>query len=195
MDPQTPLKESMLALAQAVQSGKALYVGLSNYDGPTMERAYEILDDLHVPYVINQNCYNLLDRSIEENGLLAMSRQKKVGVISFSPLAKGQLTNRYLDGIPADSRVARDSRFLKASDLTEQKLAGLRKLNDLAAESGHSLAQLALKWNLQQEGISSVLIGASKPDQILDNVAALNSSELSAVVIQQMEMIASGLKK
>lgn len=121
MDPNTPLEETMGALAQAVRSGKALYVGLSNYDGPTLEKATAILDELHVPFIINQNRYSIFDRTIENNGLKAMAAQLHKGIITFSPLAQGLLTNRYLQGIPADSRVHTDGRFLKEKDITPEK--------------------------------------------------------------------------
>lgn len=127
-DPETPLEETMGALAQAVRSGKALYVGLSNYDGETMRRAADILEQLHCPYIINQNRYSILDRETERNGILDASADRKKGVIIYSPLAQGMLTDRYLHGIPEDSRIRTDGRFLQASQLTEERLAQLRQL-------------------------------------------------------------------
>lgn len=171
MDPETPLEETMGALDAIVKSGKALYVGLSNYNGPTLRKACEILDDLKCPFIINQNRYSILDRTIEENGLKTTARELKKGIIAFSPLAQGMLTNRYLNGIPADSRIATDGRFLKESALTPELLAQIRALNDLAAERGQTLAEMALSWVLKDGDVTSVLIGASRPEQILDNIA------------------------
>ena len=146
MDPNTPLEETMGALAQAVRSGKALYVGLSNYDGPTLEKATAILDELHVPFIINQNRYSIFDRTIENNGLKAMAARLHKGIITFSPLAQGLLTNRYLQGIPADSRVHTDGRFLKEKDITPEKIAQINALNDIAQARGQTLAEMALAW-------------------------------------------------
>lgn len=179
MDPDTPLDETMGALATAVQSGKALYAGLSNYDGPTLAKAAKILTDLKVPFVINQNQYSILDRTVEENGLLEETMKQHKGLITFSPLAKGQLTDRYLHGIPADSRIRTDGRFLHESDLPEEKVAHLRALNDLAKGRGDDLSAVALRWLLDKEGVTSVLIGASKPEQILKNLRALDIAPLT----------------
>lgn len=190
MDPNTPLEETMGALAQAVRSGKALYVGLSNYDGPTLEKAAEILTDLNVPFVINQNRYSILDRSIEKNGLQEMTNALQKGLITFSPLAKGQLTNRYLNGIPADSRIRTDGRFLHESDLPPAKVEELRKLNDLAASRGEDLSVMALRWVLDKPGTTSVLIGASKPEQILKNLQVLDSKPLTKQELEQIDKIA-----
>lgn len=179
MDPNTPLEETMGALATAVQSGKALYVGLSNYDGPTLEKACAILDDLKVPYIINQNRYSILDRTIESNGLLETNNALNKGIIAFSPLAKGQLTDRYLHGIPADSRIRTDGRFLHESDLPPAKVELLARLNDLAKARNEDLAVMALRWILDQPGIASVLTGASKVSQIEKNLKVLDSKPLT----------------
>ena len=179
MDPETPLEETMGALATAVQQGKALYVGLSNYDGKTLSQAAAILKDLKCPFVINQNRYSIFDRTVEENGLKRTTGILKKGLITFSPLAQGQLTDRYLNGIPADSRIATDGRFLKAYQLTEEKLASIRGLNELAKQRGESLAQMALKWVLKDHVVTSVLIGASKTTQILDNLKVLESADFT----------------
>lgn len=179
-DPETPLEETMGALDSIVKSGKALYVGLSNYDGDQMTRAAAILDDLKCPYVINQNSYNILNRSIEFNGVKAASRALGKGLISFCPLAQGLLTNRYLDGIPADSRVMTDGRFLNQRSIQNENLDRIRRLNELAAARGETLAQMALKWVLKDDDVTSVLIGASKPAQILDNLGVQTGSPLSA---------------
>lgn len=189
MDPDTPLEESMGALAQAVHAGKALYAGLSNYDGPTMARACQILDELHCPCVINQNRYNIFLRVTEENGLKAMARKKGRGLICFTPLAQGLLTDRYLHGIPADSRVMTDGRFLKKEQVTEERLAQIRALHEIAAARGESLAVMALKWVLKDGDVTSVLIGASKPEQILENLKVLNGPPLSAEELQQIDAV------
>ena len=178
-DPDTPLEETMGALAQAVFSGKALYAGLSNYNGEQLRRAAQILDELHCPFVINQNRYSIFDRTIERNGLKATAAELGRGIIAFSPLAQGLLTDRYLDGIPSDSRIMTDGRFLHADSLTEEKLANIRALGDIAAARGQSLAQMALAWDLRDGVVTSVLIGASKPSQILDNLGALANTHFS----------------
>mgnify|MGYP000107965228 FL=1 len=169
MDPETPLEETMGALATAVCQGKALYVGLSNYDGETLEQAAAILKDLKCPFVINQNRYSIFDRTVEKNGLKDMTGKLKKGFITFSPLAQGQLTDRYLNGIPEDSRIRKDGRFLKESVLTEKRMEQIHKLNELAAQRDEKLADMALAWLLQKKEVTSVLIGASKTQQILDN--------------------------
>jgi L-glyceraldehyde 3-phosphate reductase len=170
MDPETPLYETMWALDSIVKSGKALYVGLSNYNGETMERAAKILDELHCPFIINQNRYSIFDRTVEKNGILESSERLKRGMIIFSPLAQGLLTGRYLDGIPEDSRVRTDGRFLNEQKLTPEVIEKIRRLNDIAANRGQTLAQMALSWVYSHEGITSVLIGASKPEQITENL-------------------------
>lgn len=190
MDPDTPLEETMCALDQAVKSGKALYVGLSNYDGPTMKKAYKILDELKCPFVINQNRYSIFDRTIEKNGLKDMAVKKKKGIIAFSPLAQGTLTDRYLNGIPADSRVKTDGRFLKESQLTEEKLSQIRALNEIAKERGETLAQMALKWVLKDGAVTSVLIGASRPQQILDNLKVLESAGFTQAELEKINAAA-----
>lgn len=170
MDKDTPLYETMWALNDIVKSGKALYVGLSNYDGETMLKASKILYDLHCPFVINQNRYSIFDRTIEKNGILDTAISEKKGMIIFSPLAQGLLTDRYLHGIPNDSRVKTDGRFLNENHISKEMLDKITKLNDLAKERGQSLAQMSLSWIYAKKGITSVLIGASKPEQILDNL-------------------------
>ena len=194
MDPNTPLEETMGALAQAVRSGKALYAGLSNYNGETLEKACAILDELHVPFVINQNRYSIFDRTIEQNGLKETAVRLNKGIIAFSPLAQGLLTNRYLNGIPEDSRIRTDGRFLKESVITEEKLAQIRALNEIAAARGQTLAEMALAWILRDGKVTSVLIGASKPQQILDNIAALNNTAFTADELEAIDK-ASGFYK
>ena len=178
-DPETPLEETMGALAQAVQSGKALYAGLSNYDGPRMREAAKILSELHVPFVVNQNRYNILDRGIEENGLKQAAAELGKGIVAFCPLAQGLLTDRYLNGIPADSRIRTDGRFLKESAVTEERLTQIRRLNDIAAERGQKLSQMALAWVLRDGITTSVIIGASKPSQILENLKAIQNTQFT----------------
>ena len=170
MDPDTPLYETMWTLNDIVKSGKALYVGLSNYDGKTMEEAAEILDELHCPFVINQNRYSIFDRNVEKNGILESAKKAKKGMIIFSPLAQGLLSDRYLNGIPSDSRVKTDGRFLKQTNLSADVLEKIKKLNEMAKDRGQTLAQMALSWVYSKDGITSVLIGASKPSQILENL-------------------------
>ena len=189
MDPDTPLEETMGALDQAVKSGKALYAGISNYDGKTMKRAAAILRELHCPFVINQNRYSIFDRTIEKNGLKQAAVEEKKGIIAFSPLAQGMLTDRYLHGIPKDSRVLTDGRFLKKEQLTETKLQQIQALNAIAAQRGESLAQMALKWVLKDDVVTSVLIGASKPEQILDNIKVIDSADFSEEELQKIDEI------
>ena len=180
MDKETPLEETMGALATAVNSGKALYVGLSNYDGETLEKATQILKEYRVPFIINQNRYSIFDRTIENNGLKATSKKLGKGIIAFSPLAQGLLTNRYLLGIPSDSRVKTDGRFLNEKSITKEKLLQIEKLNEVAKKRGQSLAQMALAWVLKDGDITSVLIGASKKEQILDNLGAIKNTTFTA---------------
>lgn len=180
MDKDTPLEETMGALNQIVQSGKALYVGLSNYDGETLAKASEILTQMHCPFIINQNRYSIFDRTIENNGLKEMVHKLNKGIIAFSPLAQGLLTDRYLKGIPEDSRIKTDGRFLKAEILTEKKLMQIANLNEIAKQRGQSLAQMALAWILKDNIVTSVLIGASKPEQILMNLEAMNNIAFSS---------------
>lgn len=194
MDPETPLEETMGALDSIVKSGKALYVGLSNYDGPTLERACAILNDLKCPFIINQNRYSIFDRTIEKNGLKETANRLGKGIIAFSPLAQGLLTDRYLHGIPADSRVRTDGRFLKESALTEEKLAQIRALNEIAAARGQTLAEMALAWILKDGQVTSVLIGASRPEQILDNIKALDNTTFTAEELEAIDR-ASGYSK
>lgn len=189
MDKETPLEESMGALATAVHSGKALYAGLSNYDGATMQRAAAILTELHCPFVINQNRYSILDRTIEQNGLKDALKPTGKGLITFSPLAQGLLTNRYLNGIPQDSRIVTDGRFLKAARLTPALLSQLHALNALAAERGQTLAQMALCWVMKDSDVTSVLVGASRKEQILDNLGIVNAAPLSAQELAEIDRI------
>ncbi len=189
MDPDTPLEETMGALDSIVKSGKALYVGLSNYDGETMKRAAAILKDLKCPFVINQNSYSILNRTIEQNQLKAACEEIGKGLIIFSPLSQGLLTDRYLGGIPEDSRVRTDGRFLTERALTEKRLAQIRALNELAGERGQSLAQMALAWVYQNKEVTSVLIGASRPEQILDNIGMLANTAFTDEELARIDQI------
>lgn len=189
MDKNTPLEETCGALAQIVNSGKALYVGLSNYDGETLEQATKILSELHVPFIINQNRYSIFDRTVENNGLKDMSAKLNKGIISFSPLAQGLLTDRYLNGVPSDSRIAKDGRFLKTDNLTEKKLNAIRELNEMAKSREQSLAQMALAWVLKDGIVTSVLIGASKAEQVLDNIEAIKNTKFSDEELKKIDKI------
>ena len=188
-DPETPLYETMWALDSIVKSGKALYVGLSNYDGETMKKASKILNELHCPFVINQNRYSIFDRTVEKNGILKSAIDEKKGMIIFSPLAQGLLTGRYLNGIPEDSRIRTDGRFLKESTITPEMIKKIRKLNEIAETRGQTLAQMALSWVYSREGITSVLIGASKPEQITENLRMTDNLQFTAEELKAIDDI------
>lgn len=188
-DPETPLYETMWALDQIVKSGKALYVGLSNYDGETMKKASEILNELHCPFIINQNRYSIFDRTVNKNGILNASKSEKKGMIVFSPLAQGLLTERYLNGIPKDSRVKTDGRFLNEASVSEDKLKKIQKLNELANKRGQTLAQMSLSWVYAQEGVTSVLIGASKTEQIKENLKMLDNITFTDEELRKIDEI------
>lgn len=189
-DPETPLEETMGALDSIVRSGKALYIGLSNYNGETLIRAEKILKDLGCPFIINQNRYSIFDRGIEKNGLKDASHRLGKGIIAFSPLAQGLLTNKYLHGIPEDSRIRTDGRFLKESNITEEMLAKIRALSDIANERGQTLAQMALAWVLRDGITTSALIGASKPSQIIDCAKAYENASFTDEELALIDKIA-----
>ena len=189
-DPDTPLEETMEALDYAVKSGKALYIGLSNYDGEQMRRATEILRQLRTPFVVNQNRYSIFDRTVEENGLISAAADEGKGVIVFSPLAQGLLAGRYLDGIPEDSRVRMNGFSLKESAITEEKVERARALNEIAKERGESLAQMSLAWVLSRPTVASVIIGASRPEQIVENVRAAGSAPFTEEQLRRIDDIA-----
>ena len=189
LDPETPLEETMGALAQAVHSGKALYAGVSNYDGENLEKACSILEDLKCPFVINQNRYSIFDRTIENNGLKSTAARLNKGIIAFSPLAQGLLTDRYLNGIPSDSRVMTDGRFLSVNAITEEKLKKVRALSEIAKERNQTLAEMALAWVLKDGIVNSVLIGASKPSQILDNIKAIENTSFTSDELERIDKI------
>ncbi|EJB6972173.1 L-glyceraldehyde 3-phosphate reductase [Enterobacter hormaechei] len=189
-DPETPLRETMKALDHVVRQGKALYIGLSNYPAEVARRAIEILEDLGTPCLIHQPKYSMFERAPEE-GLLDVLQQKGVGCIPFSPLAGGQLTDRYLNGIPADSRAASGSKFLNPEQITDKKLEKVRKLNALAEKRGQKLSQMALAWILRHDAVTSVLIGASKSGQIDDAAGMLENCRFSAEELKAIDAILS----
>ena len=178
-DPNTPLEETVRALDGIVKSGKALYVGISNYNKEQTIAAAELFKELGTPFIINQRKYSMFVRDIEKDGLKDYAAAHGIGIITFSPLAQGLLTDRYLHGIPEDSRVRTDGRFLKEAAIVEETLKKVRALNDLASQRGQTLAQMALSWILKDGDITSVLIGASKPSQILDNIGIVHATAFS----------------
>ena len=187
-DPDTPIEETMGALDQIVRSGKALYVGISNYGPEQAKAAIRELRRLGTPCLIHQPRYSMMDRWIED-GLTDVLREEKVGCICFSPLAGGMLTDRYLNGIPADSRAGHDPRFLKPESITEEKLKKIRALNDLALARGQKLSQMALQWVLRDPVVTTALIGASRPEQILDNLKVVDAPELTKEELDKIETI------
>lgn len=188
-DPETPLEETMGALATAVNSGKALYVGLSNYNGEQLAAASKILEELRVPFIINQNRYSMLDRTIEKNGLKETSHRLGKGIIVYSPLEQGLLTERYFDGVPQDSRMRTDGRFLTEKALKPELMQKLRALAELAHQRGQSLAEMALAWCLRDGIVTSVLVGASKPEQITENLKAVKNTTFTADELAKIDSI------
>lgn len=193
-DADTPVEETMLALDQAVRQGKALYVGISNYKGRQAKEALKILKELKTPVVMTQPRYSMLDRWIEEDGLKDVTEKYGIGNIVFSPLAQGLLTNKYLKDIPEDSRAASGSQFLTEDKITEELLAGIRDLNELAKERNQSLAQMALSWTLRDDRITTALIGASKVSQIEDSVATIKNLDFSDAELQRIDTILESMK-
>ena len=187
-DPDTPLEETMGALAHAVRSGKALYAGISNYDAAMTERASKILRDMGTPCLIHQPKYSMFERTPEKS-LFSVLVREGIGGIVFSPLAQGMLTGRYLNGIPTDSRAGHDPRFLKPSNITEDKLARIRKLDAIARDRGQSLAQMALAWVLRQPAVTTALIGASKTSQVDENLGTLKNLSFSADELKAIETV------
>ena len=192
-DPETPLEETMSALAHIVTSGRALYVGLSNYPAPLLKRAAPLLRELGTPCVIHQPRYSMLDRWIEP-ALLPALAEEGIGCIAFSPLAQGILTDRYVKGdIPEDSRAARHG-FLKPEQITSERLGAVRELNDIALSRGQKLAQMALAWVLRHPGMTSVLIGASRASQVLDAVAAVNTAPFEPEILARIDRLVAPLQ-
>jgi L-glyceraldehyde 3-phosphate reductase len=187
-DLETPLEETMMALDHVVRQGKALYVGLSNYGVEETRQAIAILKELGTPLLIHQPAYSMFNRWVED-GLTDLLKEEGVGSIAFVPLAQGLLTNRYLNGIPEDSRALKPNSFLNEGDVSEEVLARVRKLNEIAQERGQSLAQMALAWVLREQKITSALIGASKVSQIEENVAALNHLDFSETELNMIDEI------
>ena len=188
-DPETPIEETMGALDQIVRSGKALYAGISNYYDPDQaRRAIQELRRLGTPCLIHQPNYSMLNRTIE-HGLTDVLREEGVGAIAFAPLANGLLTGKYLNGIPADSRMARDGRYLKADRLDEKTMQTIRSLKTIADARGQTLAQLALQWVLRDPVVTSALIGASRPEQIRENVQALSAPEITKAELEKIDAI------
>ncbi|MER6185052.1 L-glyceraldehyde 3-phosphate reductase [Streptomyces sp. NPDC001652] len=188
-DPETPLEETMGALHSAVQQGKALYVGVSNYSAEQTREAARILGELGTPLLIHQPRYSMLDRRPEDEGLLDALDELQVGSIVFSPLEQGMLTGRYLDGIPEDSRAASDSPFLNSDALTEDLVAQLRELNDIAEARGQTLAQMALAWVLRGGRVTSALVGASSPQQIEDSVGTIRNLDFDADELTRIDAV------
>jgi len=188
-DPVTPVEETLQALVDIVRSGKALYVGISRYPREITDYAYNYLAERDVPCLLYQGRYNIFDRAPETEGILANAKDKGVGFISFSPLAQGLLTDRYLNGIPADSRAARNA-SLQKDRLTPELIGKIQRLNDMAAARGQSLAQMALAWNLKDDLVTSVIIGASSVAQIDDNLKALNNTDFSKEELDLISEIA-----
>jgi len=189
MDPETPLEESMEALASIVHSGKALYAGISNYNQKYTEQAVAIMKELHCPLIVNQRRYSIFDRTIEKDGVKKCCKEQGLGIIAFSPLAQGLLTDKYLHGIPKDSRISRDGRFLKAEALTPERLEQIEMLNQMAVQRGQTLAQMALSWVLKDDEVCSVLIGASRPEQIRENASIVEHTAFTEEELQKIENI------
>lgn len=189
-DPDTPLEETVRALDGIVRSGKALYIGISNYNKKQTIAAAQMFKELGTPFIINQRSYSIFNRAIEEDGLKDYAAKHGIGIITFSPLAQGLLTERYLHGIPEDSRVRTDGRFLTENTITEETLNKIKALNDIAARRGQTLAQMALSWILRDGDITSVLIGASKPSQILDNVGIVHTKDFTEEERKAIDTIA-----
>ena len=187
-DPQTPVEETMGALADIVRQGKALYVGISNYTAGQTEKALAVLKEHRVPCLIHQARYSMLDRRIEPD-LLPLLKQEGVGMIAFSPLAQGMLTDKYLNGIPDNSRAAKSTGHLQREQVTEEKINKVRQLNDLAKQRGQTLAEMAIAWLLKDDRVTSVLVGASSVAQLIDNLKALQNTAFSAEEIQMIENI------
>tara|TARA_E500000318_G_scaffold109398_1_gene122277 strand:+ start:270 stop:1058 length:789 start_codon:yes stop_codon:yes gene_type:complete len=188
-DPETPLEETMGALDQIVRSGKALYVGVSNYPAERTAKAAAILKEMGTPFLIHQPRYNMMDRWVEKDGLLDTLEQIGVGSIVFSPLQQGILTDKYLDGIPENSRAALDSGHLQKNQITPEVVKQVQELNKIARDRNQSLAQMAVAWLLKDERVTSVLVGVSKVKQLEDNIAALEHLEFSSAELEKIESI------
>jgi len=189
-DPDTPLEETALALDAAVKQGKALYVGISNYNREQTATMVELFKELKTPFIVNQPSYSMLNRWVERDGLDTFVEEQGIGLAVFSPLYQGLLTNKYLTGVPADSRIGKGETWI-GSQLNEAMVAKLNKLNAIAERRGQKLSQMALSWVLHNPAVATVLIGASRPEQIVENVACINNLEFSAEEIAEIEVILS----
>ena len=187
-DPETPIEETMGALYDIVKSGKALYAGISNYNAEQTAEAVRVLREMGMHMLIHQPNYSMLNRWIE-NGLTDVLREEGVGCIAFGPLGGGLLTERYLNGIPADSRAGHDPRFMRPSDITEEKLTTIRALTEVAHRRGQSLAQMAIRWDLRLPEVTTTLIGASKPEQVTENVKALEAPDFTKEELDEIDGI------
>lgn len=187
-DEDTPLEESLGALVTAVQSGKALYAAVSNYPGPLIKKAAKWMEKAGVPLLMDQSAYNMLDRKIESS-VLKQCRKAGMGMAAFSPLAQGQLTNRYIHGIPSDSRAGNPKTFLQATQLTAHRVDQIRSLNEMAERRGQSLAQMALQWCLRDPRVTTVIIGASKPEQVEDCLGVLEAPDLEPEWLEKIDTI------
>ncbi len=192
MDPNTPLEETMLALADIVRSGKALYVGLSNYDGKTMTKASKLLDELKVPFIMNQNRYSMLDPTVEKNGLQKACVKEGKGLVAFCPLEQGVLSGKYINNIPDDSRIKTSGQFLKESSITDNLNKKVSALHEIAVKRGQSLSQMALSYLLSQEGMTTVLIGASKPEQLIENCNCLFAMSFTIEELDALNSLVQG---
>lgn len=190
-DPETPLEETMATLSLMVQQGKALYVGISNYDAVEAAKAFKLLKEMGTPCLIHQPKYSMFERWVED-GLMDVLKENGVGCIPFSPLAQGLLTDKYLHGIPADSRVATSGVFLNESNITPERIEIISKLNDVAKSRDQKLAHMAIAWLLKDDRVTSVLIGASKPEQVTDSIKALNNIIFSQQELDQIDAILAG---
>lgn len=188
-DPETPLEETMEALNQIVKSGKALYAGISNYNKEQTEAAQKILKSMNCPFIINQRSYSILNRAIEEDGLKDFAGKNGVGIIAFCPLSQGLLTDKYLNGIPENSRVKTSGIFLKEKDITPELVAKIKALNEVAASRGETLAQMSLAWVLRDSDVTSVLIGASRPEQIIENCKIVDAKPFTQDELSKIDEI------
>ena len=188
-DPETPLEETMLALDSIVKSGKALYVGISNYNKTQTQEAAKILNDLKTPFIINQRNYSMFERDIERDGLKSYAAQNGIGIIAFCPLAQGLLTDKYLHGVPSDSRIRTDGRFLTENALSSIRLTQIQALNEIAVNRRQTLAQMALSWVLRDGEVTSVLIGASKASQIIENTKIVEMANFTLDELEAIERI------
>ncbi len=189
MDPETPLEETMEALSQIVRSGKALYAGISNYNQEYTEKAIAIMQELHCPLIVNQRRYSIFDREIEKDGVKQLCREKGMGIIAFSPLAQGLLTDKYIHGIPEDSRIARDPRYIDKTVLTSDRIEQIQRLNEIAGQRDQTLAEMALSWILKDGDVCSVLIGASRPEQISENVKIVENTSFTKAELDAIDEI------